>query len=587
MVMRLSKPAWLLHISLLVIVVGGVMTWLTGDRGQVRLGKGEEVSVYQLADGSVGQFPFRLSLDSFTVAYYPGREVPRDFVSYLRVDGEPTEVSVNNIASVNGYRLCQMSYDSEGHTVLSVNHDPLGIGMVYTGFLLFAVAGLWLMLSRVSGFRKAVKRLSVMAVLLCAVAAGASAETIIAGVPRLQADSLSRKQVMYNGRVMTFNSLARDFTLKITGTTRYRGLSPEQFMASWLLYPEQWQGECAILVKDKALRDCLGLDGRYASLDDLFSASDYYRLRDLYGKGNAELDRAIEELDEKVGLIMDLLAGNLIMRLPDNADSMSAARVEAEIVYNQVPFSTLIFILLFCGAGVAFVGLFRLPKLTIAAVVLLWVAFLLQLTAYIIEWYMSGHIPLANTGETMEFLLLVLLPLLLVFHRTSALLLPVGMLFAGAVALVAHLIGSNPVLTPLMPVLASPWLSIHVTLVMMAYALFGFTVTCSVISFFSPSRRERLMWLDRVMLYPALYLLGLGIITGAVWANVSWGRYWAWDPKETWALVTFIIYAVAMHRSIKPLNHPTTFHAYMLFAFLAVLMTYFGVNALSSLHAYS
>lgn len=586
MVMRLSKPAWLLHISLLVIVVGGVMTWLTGDRGQVRLGKGEEVSAYQLADGSVRQFPFRLSLDSFTVAYYPGGEVPRDFVSYLRADGEPTEVSVNNIASVNGYRLCQMSYDTEGHTVLSVNHDPLGIGMVYTGFLLFAVAGLWLMLSRVSGFRKAVKRLSAVTVLMLAVTGAASAETI-AGVPRQQADSLSRKQVMYNGRVMTFNSLARDFTLKITGDTRYRGLSPEQFMASWLLYPEQWQGERAILVKDKALRDCLGLDGRYASLDDLFSASDYYRLRDLYGKGNAELDRAIEELDEKVGLIMDLLAGNLIMRLPDNADSMSAVRVEAEIVYNQVPFSTLIFILLFCGAAVAFAGLFRLPKFSVVAVAFLCIALLLQLTAYILEWYMSGHIPLANTGETMEFLLLVLLPLLLAFHRTSPLLLPVGMLFAGAVALVAHLIGSSPVLTPLMPVLASPWLSIHVTLVMTAYALFGFTVTCSVISFFSPSRRERLMWLDRVMLYPALYLLGLGIITGAVWANVSWGRYWAWDPKETWALITFIIYAVAMHRSIKPLNRPVTFHAYMLFAFFAVLMTYFGVNALSSLHAYS
>lgn len=586
MVMRLSKPAWLLHISLLVIVVGGVMTWLTGDRGQVRLGKGEEVSAYQLADGSVRQFPFRLSLDSFTVAYYPGGEVPRDFVSYLRVDGEPTEVSVNNIASVNGYRLCQMSYDSEGHTVLSVNHDPLGIGMVYTGFLLFAVAGLWLMLSRVSGFRKAVKRLSAVTVLMLAVTGAASAETI-AGVPRQQADSLSRKQVMYNGRLMTFNSLARDFTLKITGDTRYRGLSPEQFMASWLLYPEQWQGERAIFVKDKELRDCLGLDGRYASLNDLFSASDYYRLRDLYGKGNAELDRAIEELDEKVGLIMDLLAGNLIMRLPDNADSMSAARVEAEIVYNKVPFSTLIFILLFCGAAVAFAALFRLPKFSAVAVSFLYIALLLQLTAYILEWYMAGHIPLANTGETMEFLLLVLLPLLLAFHRTSPLLLPVGMLFAGAVALVAHLIGSNPVLTPLMPVLASPWLSIHVTLVMTAYALFGFTVTCSVISFFSPSRRERLMWLDRVMLYPALYLLGLGIITGAVWANVSWGRYWAWDPKETWALITFIIYAVAMHRSIKPLNRPVTFHAYMLFAFLAVLMTYFGVNALSSLHAYS
>ena len=95
------------------------------------------------------------------------------------------------------------------------------------------------------------------------------------------------------------------------------------------------------------------------------------------------------------------------------------------------------------------------------------------------------------------------------------------------------------------------------------------------------------MWLDRTLLYPALYLLGLGIVTGAVWANVSWGRYWAWDPKETWALVTFVIYAVPMHRTLKTLNRPVAFHFYMLFAFLAVLMTYFGVNALSSLHAYS
>lgn len=95
------------------------------------------------------------------------------------------------------------------------------------------------------------------------------------------------------------------------------------------------------------------------------------------------------------------------------------------------------------------------------------------------------------------------------------------------------------------------------------------------------------MRLDRVLLYPALYLLGLGIITGAVWANVSWGRYWAWDPKETWALVTFLVYAVAVHHSVRPLRSPRAFHAYMLFAFLVVLMTYFGVNAMTSLHSYS
>lgn len=584
--MRLSKPVWLLHVSLLVIVAGGLLTWLTGDRGQVRLGKGEEVSEYMLADGSARQFPFRLSLDSFTVAYYPGGEVPRDFISYLRVDGTPAEVSVNNIVSVEGYRLCQMSYDNGGHTVLSVNHDPFGIGVTYTGYMLFAVAGLWLMLSRASGFRRAIKRLSAVALLLASVTGTASAETI-AGVSRQHADSLSARQVMYNGRVMTFNSLARDFTVKITGDTRYRGLSPEQFMASWLLYPEQWQGERAILVKDKALQDRLGLEGRYASLNDLFYASGYYRLHDVYGKGDAELDRAIGELDEKVGLVMDLLAGDLIIRVPDKVDPLSDVRVKAELIYNRIPFSTLVFILLFSGAILAFITLFRFPNLAVVSVILLWVALLLQLVAYLIEWYTSGYMPLSNTGETMEFLSLVLMALLMAFRRASSLLLPVGMLFAGVVALVSHLIASNPVLTPLMPVLHSPWLSIHVTLVMAAYALFAFTLTCSVISYFSPARRERLMWLDRVMLYPALYLLGLGIITGAVWANVSWGRYWAWDPKETWALVTFIIYAVPMHRSIKLFNRPAAFHGYVIVAFLFVLMTYFGVNLLSSLHAYA
>lgn len=586
MVMRLSKPAWLLHLSLLVIVAGGVMTWLTGDRGQVMLGRGDEVTSYLLAGGEEGQFPFSLSLDSFVVAYYPGGEVPRDYVSYLRVDGQKAVVSVNNILSVDGYRLCQMSYDSEGHSILGVNHDPYGIAITYSGYLMFAAAGLWLMLSRTSGFRRGLKRLAAVALLVTSVTGVASAETI-AGVPRQHADSLARKQVMYNGRVMTFNSLARDFTLKITGSTEYRGLSPEQFMASWLLYPEQWQDECAILVKDKTLCNHLGVEGRYVSLNDLFSASDYYRLRGLYGKGDTGLDRSIEELDEKVGLVMDLLGGNLIVRCPDDVALLSEGRVDVELFYNSIPFSMLIFIILFAGAAVAFAALLRFSRLTAVAVMLLSAAWLLQLVAYTLEWYMSGHMPLANTGETMEFLLLILLPLLLLFYRASSLLLPVGMLFAGAVALVAHLIGTNPVLTPLMPVLASPWLSIHVTLVMTAYALFAFSVTCSVISFFSPSRRERLMWLDRTLLYPALYLLGLGIVTGAVWANVSWGRYWAWDPKETWALVTFVIYAVPMHRTLKTLNRPVAFHFYMLFAFLAVLMTYFGVNALSSLHAYS
>ena len=103
-----------------------------------------------------------------------------------------------------------------------------------------------------------------------------------------------------------------------------------------------------------------------------------------------------------------------------------------------------------------------------------------------------------------------------------------------------------------------------------------------------PREAERLMLFSRLLLYPAVFFLGAGIFIGAVWANVSWGRYWAWDPKEVWALVTFMIYALPFHAdTISWLRNPKFFHLYMLAAFLTVLMTYFGVNyLLGGMHSY-
>ncbi|MBP5501831.1 MAG: cytochrome c biogenesis protein CcsA, partial [Bacteroidales bacterium] len=93
----------------------------------------------------------------------------------------------------------------------------------------------------------------------------------------------------------------------------------------------------------------------------------------------------------------------------------------------------------------------------------------------------------------------------------------------------------------------------------------------------------------RIMLYPAEILLGIGIFLGAVWANISWGRYWSWDPKETWALITFMIYAVGFHRiSLKFLQNNRHQHLFFVLAFLTVLMTYFGVNYfLGGMHSYA
>ena len=99
---------------------------------------------------------------------------------------------------------------------------------------------------------------------------------------------------------------------------------------------------------------------------------------------------------------------------------------------------------------------------------------------------------------------------------------------------------------------------------------------------------EYLAVVSRLMLYPALFLLVTGIFIGAVWANVSWGRYWGWDPKEVWALVTMLVYSLAMHsRSMGPFRNAVFFHIFTVVAFLAVLFTYFGVNfVLGGLHSY-
>lgn len=125
-----------------------------------------------------------------------------------------------------------------------------------------------------------------------------------------------------------------------------------------------------------------------------------------------------------------------------------------------------------------------------------------------------------------------------------------------------------------MPVLNTPWLAIHVSLVMTAYALLGLTFVTAVAGLVSPASAERMRRVSLSALYPAEWLLGMGIITGAVWANISWGRYWSWDPKETLALVTFLIYALPLHSNVSSLRAPRRYHVYMLLAILSVAANY-------------
>jgi ABC-type transport system involved in cytochrome c biogenesis permease subunit len=145
---------------------------------------------------------------------------------------------------------------------------------------------------------------------------------------------------------------------------------------------------------------------------------------------------------------------------------------------------------------------------------------------------------------------------------------------------------------PLLPVLRSPFFSFHISTIVTAYALLLGILVVGIIALIKPKdkvRMERLKGLSTAMLYPAVALLAIGIFIGAVWANVSWGNYWSWDPKEVWALITLLIYAAPLHEKLwKSFQKPMFFHIYGILAFLSVLFTYFGVNLiLGGVHAYS
>lgn len=213
-----------------------------------------------------------------------------------------------------------------------------------------------------------------------------------------------------------------------------------------------------------------------------------------------------------------------------------------------------------------------------------------------LRWIVSNHIPLSNGYETMQFMAWCSL-LVAFFLRKRDMFLPFGFLLSGLTLMVSMMGESNPQITPLMPVLSSPLLSIHVVVIMIAYALFAFMMLNSIAAFIiyglrRPHREiqiEKLQTVSHLLLYPALFCLVIGIFVGAVWANISWGRYWGWDPKEVWALITMLIYSLPLHNdSMHWFRRPMFFHVFAAAAFLSVLITYFGVNfILGGMHSYA
>lgn len=213
-----------------------------------------------------------------------------------------------------------------------------------------------------------------------------------------------------------------------------------------------------------------------------------------------------------------------------------------------------------------------------------------------LRWHIGGHIPLSNGYETMVFMAWLSILMTPIAGNRVKEMLPFGYIVCGLALLVSTFGDSTEQIAPLAPILRSPLLSIHVVVIMISYTLLAFTmlngIAAVAIKVTRKNREEDIAELQRtsiLMLYPAVFLLTAGIFIGAVWANVSWGRYWGWDPKEVWALITMLVYSAALHSSsIKAMRRPMFFHIYCIVAFLTVLITYFGVNfILGGMHSYA
>lgn len=628
---RLPVLWW--HGSLLVILGGAMLTYLTGEKGYVHLVQGQDVkSFIRTSDQQARALPFSLSLDSFRVVYYPGTEAPSDYKSYVsyKVNGKWKEevISMNHILSVEGYRFYQSSYDPDlSGSWLSVNYDPWGIAVTYAGYLCLALSSLWLLGSRKETFFRLLRhplwrKTGLVWLGVCAFQLTAQARPVSV-LARQDAEKLKMRQVIYHDRVAPFHTLARDFVIKLSGKPSYHGLTPEQVVASWLLYPEEWQHEPMFRVRSERLRQELELKSEYAALVDLFDGKTYRlegllqrlqdEMRNTHEKGWLEnhrakkLEKEVLELDEKVGMVLMLQKGTFIRPLPEDGSvtPLSPLRIRAEIFYHAVPFTKVLF-MANLSLGLLALGWWvysyvmqegdkvrnwrsRWRQIWVGAV---WMACLFHWTSYLLRWYIGGRIPLGNGHETMLFLAGFLLLCTCIWQRRFSFLLPSGLLLSGFTLLVAYLSEMNPQITPLMPVLLSPWLSLHVSLIMVSYALFALMCLCSILALGIRRhtwQRQRLTLFCRVLLYPAVLCLGIGIFIGAVWANVSWGSYWAWDPKEVWALITFMLYGMAFHvQSLPRFRNPYFFHWFLIVSFSAILMTYFGVNyVLGGMHSYA
>ena len=290
----------------------------------------------------------------------------------------------------------------------------------------------------------------------------------------------------------------------------------------------------------------------------------------------------------------------------------SSTKINLEILYNQTNiFFWLMIVYSLLGICMTLLGFAEalssgskynhlIRFLTSTFLISMIAALAVQVLALGIRWYISGHAPWSNGYEAIVFISGIgVLSGLMLYKNRNAFIPAAGALVAMIMMGFAHG-GSllDPQITNLEPVLKSYWLMIHVGIITSSYGFFGLSAVLSVISLLlfclKPNNKttlsiKELTIVNEMALTVGIFALTIGTFLGGMWANESWGRYWSWDPKETWAFISVIIYAVVLHLRLAPkLGGVLTFNIASLWAIWSIIFTYFGVNYyLSGLHSYA
>ncbi len=623
----------MIHGSLLLILAGATLTYVFKKEGTLTLWEGQSAAVMVDMDreGHVKAqhpLPFSVKLEDFVLDTYPGTMRPAGFASQVQItDTEtqrtfPARIWMNHELKHRGYALFQSSYMQENGregTVLSIAKDP-GQLPVFLGYALL-VAGMIVVL----GTRIAASKATPLAALLLLAGSALSAQNFT--------ESLRRLPVQHDGRTMPMDTLARETVSTVTGQRRWKGEDPVATFSRWIADPETTSQEVVVRLPSKDFAVAAGFPGvtHVSFMQVLQSPKTLQLVREFHLAAQQERPRTgllkdAEKLDKQMMTMQGVLQQEILRVVPHSAQSSARwtapptfvpealsrlaqgqrlvgwpepAQLEKEILYNKANPERLSWIVLAVSLVLAIVGWVRgiklLDHLSFGALVL---GFGVMTWGIGLRWIAGGRVPAANMYESMLFLgwgvgLFAVVANL--FIRNRIVVVNAAAMAALTMAL-TDLLPIDRFIHPIAPVLSgTPWLAIHVPIIMVGYAVLALGMVVSHMQIatmaFSPLKKElaqRFHELNYWYIHVGSILLLAGILTGSVWAASSWGRYWGWDPKEVWSLVAFLAYMAILHARLDHLIGRFWMAVISVVSFQTILMTYLGVNFVlgSGMHAY-